>query len=59
VAYGFDALNRMSSATEDTPVAGSDTLDALSRRTLLQMGGVATNQIGYTSDSDLDVSRRR
>ena len=58
VAYGFDALNRMSSATENGSVAlASHTLDALSRRTLLQMGGVATNQIGYTyeSDSDLDV----
>ena len=58
VAYGFDALNRMSSATENGSVAlASDTLDALSRRTLLQMGGVATNQIGYTyeSDGDLDV----
>ena len=58
VAYGFDALNRMSSATENGSVAlASYTLDALSRRTLLQMGGVATNQIGYTyeTDSDLDV----
>jgi RHS repeat-associated protein len=58
VQYGYDALNRMISATENGSVTLANyTLDTLSRRTNLKFANAITNQIGYTyeADSDLDV----